>query len=766
MSGTRRASSSYTNPSSTLDSIRDFGVPGWGASRCGASSTGGSLCILLFVCFFTLAGTVSAQSVTPNQVGGGSLLARAGGGYTPLPLLGMEIDVDIEGILVRSELSQVFHNPSPQCVEAIYVFPLPERAAVDDLELQIGDRRIVGEIHERREAQRIYADAKRAGRKASLLEQERPNLFTVSVANINPGETVQVHLRYLEEVRLEGNEFSFVFPMTFTPRYLPQRQLSSRERSEDVADPASHDPDAERTNGSDDIAARSPQHTTRAQTVSSREGFFERFYDPADAERILPPFRSASDWDAPRARVSVRMRPGWPTRDVRSISHDISVAEENPGEWTVTLEDGSVRADRDFHLRWSPIQTDVPQAAFLTETRDDGDYGLLMLLPPQEGAISASDLPTETLFVLDVSGSMDGPSIVQARRALQAALDRMAPADRFNILAFNQSTQLFQTDFQPAGTAERAAARRWVGKLKADGGTEILGALRRGLGLWNENEPESIHRRIVFITDGAVGNELDVLSEVRKKLGELRIHTLGIGHAPNRYLMNKLAEYGRGHCEYLSTDPDLEARMDEFLARIERPAVTSLTLAWNGVDPTDLSPEILPDLYSGQPLYLSARLSRTDSSARLPPSVTVAGRIGSQSFTQSVLATPASDPRSGIGTRWARARVGRWMDAAILGTDRTEIRENVIALGREFHLVTKYTSLVAVEQMPTAETALLTERVPNALPHGSQLGGTLPQGGTDRPQRMLLAALLALFGLGIWASTNAIMDGRWGNHRG
>ena len=626
----------------------------------------------------------AAAVAAPGAAGAGELLWKTPGGLVPLPVLDLGIDLEVTGILVHGTLTQSFRNPTSEVIECLYLFPLPERAAVHHMEMRIGPRRIVSVIKEREQAKQAYEQARQEGRKAALLDQARPNLFTASAANINPGETIEVRLEYLQEVAYDAGEFGLSFPLTFTPRFT--------------------------TGGA------------------------------ADGARVTSPFVRRGAASFPRARIVVRLNAGVPLRMVESESHSIETWWE--GDVLVVKPGGeTVQADRDFHLRWRPFLAAGPLPALFTEDREDGRYVLLTLLPPLDGHGAGRGLPTETLFVLDVSGSMDGPSIEQARTALLAALDRLRPADTFNILTFNESVREFRPAFLPADGRDLDEARRWVRGLKADGGTRIDLALRHGLGVMGAAGEERV-RRIIFLTDGAVDNEDGILREVRARLGNARLHTLGIGSAPNRYLMRKMAAAGRGVCEFISGAAAAENRVDAFLARIDRPVMTDLALEWEGIDPHEVYPSPLPDLHSGEPLFVSARIGSGLSAGRL----TLKGRTSDGPLSFHLAAEDGPRAGTGVATRWARVRIESLMDTLHENADPESVRRAVIDVSIPFGIVTRYTSLVAVEDFPTATGDAVPVQVANGLPLGSTLPGGLPQGGTGEPLLLLAGIMLAGFG--------------------
>jgi len=627
------------------------------------------------------------SAIDLDQVGSGELLWKSERGLVPLPIADVEVELFVTGIMTRGRLTQRFHNPTTEVIEAIFVFPMPDRSAVHHMEMRVGDRRIVSTIREKEEARRTYEAAKETGRKATLVDQQRPNLFTTSIANINPGETITVVLEYFEEVDYRDGQFGLRFPLTFTPRFAPPPVTAASGR------PRENEP-------------------------GGMEG-------PADAPM---PDGSAT---LPLASIRVLLRPGFRLDAVTSESHSIQFAQEGDALRIVTRQRNIV-ADRDFLLSWSPKPGDRPETAVFVEEHKGERFALVMVLPPAPESDTGVGLPTETLFIVDVSGSMAGPSIEQARIALLAALDRLRPDDRFNILIFNDDNRLLYPEFRNAESRTLETARERVAGLRATGGTMIYPALMRGLALMGESR--SAHaQRIIFLTDGAVANEQEVIRALAEHLGEVRLHTIGIGHAPNAYLMRKMARFGHGLCDFVANTAQAENRISAFFERLDRPVMEKIDLDATEAGLDEIYPEAIPDLHAGEPLLLSAKLNGANKSAVM--SIGGYTRVGWLE-TKVDLGDPVPQD-SGISLRWARARVGSLMDSLHEGADPGDVRSEVVELGLGFNLVTRYTSLVAVEERPSALGPARTTRMAAAL----------PAGGTDNPLKRLVGVVLAGIGL-------------------
>ena len=558
--------------------------------------------------------------------------------------------------------------------------------------LRIGPRTIRAVVQEKRQARKTFETARREGRKAGLVEQNRPNLFRTSVANLNPGDEIEVTVEYLEEVEWSRGRWSLAFPLTYTPRFHP-------------AGPASE----------------------------------------VDADAA---FAGPLDPSMPKARVEIRIDAGLAIEDPVSTSHPLSVRYDG-SETVAEIAGGAVvPANRDVHLEWRPRHGSEPVAAAVAEDGPDGRYALVLLVPPADDAGEAA-WPTETLFVVDVSGSMAGPSIEQAKAALQAALDRLDPGDTFDLIAFQSESEAFRGAFVSARAEHLEAARRWISGLVAQGGTHIGPALDRAVAQIR-HRPDDRIRRIVFLTDGAVGNEDAILHDVVARRGGARLHALGIGNAPNRWFLRKMAELGGGRCEFLHRVDETTNRIDAFFRTIDRPVLADLTLEWRGGEPIETFPATLADLHEGDPLYLSAKLPAGATGQR----VVLRGRTARDEWRMEVDLDSLAPEGSGVAVRWARAKVAALQDGLLAGANAESVRSAVVETALAFGLVTRYTSLVAVEEFSSARGPSRTARVPSALPAGSRVLATLPQGGTWEPFRRRIGVVLlaagVLLGLAAW----------------
>jgi Ca-activated chloride channel family protein len=399
------------------------------------------------------------------------------------------------------------------------------------------------------------------------------------------------------------------------------------------------------------------------------------------------------------------------------------------------LADDAVPADRDFELVWKPRIGSAPQASVLTEARDGKTYALLMVMPPPAQDESPR-LPREVQFIIDTSGSMEGTSITQAKAALVMALDRLQPGDRFNVIEFNSVTRALFGAPVPVDVATMAQAKNFVAKLKARGGTEMKPALEAALG--GDAAPGFV-RQVVFLTDGGVGNEAELIQLTKERIGDRRLFTIGIGSAPNAHFMTKSAQFGRGTYTYISDVREVGEKMSALFRKLESPVLTDVSVTWpSGAEAYPKQP---PDLYAGEPVVVTAMLDSTASA------VTVSGRRGGVPWQASVpLTTDGIEP--GVGVLWARAKIDALTDALASGASEDEIRPLVVDVALAHHLASKYTSLVAVDVTPTvpADTLVTTTALPTNLPNGMSYDAVfvgLPQTATPAPQ-MALVGFIAL----------------------
>lgn len=643
------------------------------------------------------------ETVTINDAESGSLLIETNhaGQYYIAPTIDTDVQMDIAGLIARVNITQHFTNPSAEWVNGIYVFPLPENAAVDHMNMIIGERIIEGKIKERKQAKKIYEQAKQQGKKASLIEQQRPNIFTNSVANIGPNEKVSISIQYQQTLSYDQGQFSIRFPMVVGIRYISGTQK------------------VEGFNGL---------------------GWAMNTNQVPDASSITPPVTDSDQGHNNPVSININLEAGFPIVNVESRYHPINKQINEANQYQIQLVNQATPSNRDFELAWRPQTTHEPQAALFTQDKDNDRYALLMLMPPEVDWSKQQTLAKEMIYAIDTSGSMSGESMQQAKQALLLGLSQLKSEDWFNIIQFNSYTEAFSEQALPARENNIDRAKAYVHSLHADGGTEIAPALNTALS--NVSKSERI-RQVIFLTDGSVGNEKQLFKIIKRKLNNSRLFTVGIGSAPNSYFMSEAASLGRGTFTYIGKIEEVQEKMSQLFQKLNHPVLSDIEMIWKDESDIDYWPNPIHDLYIGEPLIVSLKLpkdqkqliikgntNQTDWSAKLP--ITNGGKA------------------TGLNVLWARNKVQSLSQKISHGADPEEIKQAITALGLKHHIVTKHTSLVAVDVTPTKPSDLVSKdkAVPVKKPHGWNMKtpGNIPQGATSAQMNLILGILLLIIG--------------------
>ncbi|HQR33528.1 MAG TPA: TonB family protein [Blastocatellia bacterium] len=635
------------------------------------------ICILSVVVYSGLTSLTEVVEAAPGKVTQGALQIIGKGSASQCPLKHTGVKTEISGQLARTTVTQEFQNPFNDKIEAVYVFPLPVNAAVDDMTMVVGDRTVKGKIKRREEARQIYEAARDAGQIASLLDQERPNIFTQSVANIMPGATVKVTISYVEALKYEDGAYEFVFPMVVGPRYIPQPS------TQNLAPDTSQVPSA-----------------------------------VPDASRITPPITPEATRAGHDISIEVKLDAGVSIDSVESKSHEVEQQRVNAHAAIVRLKDQNTIPNKDFVLRFDVAGKKIADAV-MTHCGQSGGFFTLMLQPPER--VTVADVsPKEIVFVLDTSGSMDGFPIEKAKEAMKLAIDGMNPQDTFNLITFAGDTHVLFPQPVPATPENLKRAQAFLASRQGSGGTEMMKAIKMALAPSNSQD----HVRIVcFMTDGYVGNDMEIVGEIQKH-PNARVFAFGIGSSVNRFLLDKMAEEGRGEVEYVSLTDDGSAAAKRFHERVRNPLLTDIRVEWGGLPVADVYPRI-PDLFSAKPLVLTGRYTNGARGV-----VRLIGRVGAQTFTRDI---PVEFPESqaehdALATLWARTRIDDLMSQDYSGIQngnaKDEVKEAITQLGLEYRLMTQFTSFVAVEETTITEGGQSRRvDVPVELPEGVSRDG-------------------------------------------
>src|SRR5579859_6414665 len=638
---------------------------------------------------------VNPQNASAGQPQGNSQLQIIGKdgkmtGFVPLKHTG--IKTEISGFVARIEVTQEFENVLPDAVEAVYVFPLPHESAVDGMSMTVGQREIRAVIKERDEARKIYEQARNTGHTAALLDQERPNIFTQSVTNIPPNGTVQIKLSVIELLKYEAGTYEFAFPLVVGPRYIPGNPTSAGDH-----------------------------------------GTMPNSDQVPDASRISPPVAGVHTDDATAGHdvsMEVNLAAGVPVGDVESTSHKIFADRTGADSYHVTLADQAVPPNKDFILKYKVAGLGISDAV-LAHSDKSGGYFTLILQPPEKPQEKAL-VPRQLIFVLDTSGSMWGFPLEMAKKTIQRALDNLRQDETFNLITFSGDTRILFPEPVPATPANVAQAKKVLAGAYG-GGTEMMKAIRTALGddAGADKPMEADPIRVVcFMTDGYVGNDADIIAEV-KKHSDARVFSFGIGTAVNRFLLTKMAEEGHGDVEFVTAPGEAQAAADRFYERVHSPVLTNIAIDWNGLPVTDVYPKNVRDLFSAKPIIITGRYSGSPA-GKIP----IKGYQGTGDYSRTIPVDFSSPGASNAALEkiCARHKVEDLMSQDWNGiqSGNSKYKAEIIRVGLEHSLATQFTSFVAVEERTVVSDGKPVKvEVPVELPEsvsplavpGGQLGG-------------------------------------------
>ena len=597
------------------------------------------------------------------------------------PLAGTKVEADIAGFGARVVVRQTFTNPSKEAIEAVYTFPLPADAAVDRMNMRIGDRLVEGEIKRREEARRIYDAAKNAGQAAALLDQERPNIFTQSVANITPGAKIEIEISYVQLLKFEEDKFEFNFPMVVGPRF----------------------------------TGVTP-----------------------DPGKVTPPITPKGTRTGATIDLTVRIDAGARVTELESELHQIEKQKPNPNQVVVKLAKRDEIPNRDFILKYGVASNTVQSAMLSYADQRNGGFFTLILMPPK-APTPEQIVPREMILVVDQSGSQSGFPIIKSRELCNKMIDALRPGDTFNVMGFNNVVNPLWGEPRENTGANRALAHKFVSTLEANGGTMLNQAIQAAM------KPKVDAKRvriILFNTDGFVGDDFNILDSIQKYRQSARIFTFGIGSGVNRFLIDAMSNEGKGDSEIVTLEADTDKAVDRFLRRTQSPVLTNIEARFEGVTVVDQLPSAIPDVFSEKPVIIKGRYteagkgkviirgmlgdspwqkevalnfpatptyaSLTEDLREPNPEGLIAG-VGAGQEKPANLQTAFGGRGSAIATLWAREMIddvmrSNWM--AMYSNLPAETRtakdkmtvQAVVNLGLRFGLMTQYTSFVAVEK--------------------------------------------------------------------
>ncbi len=646
--------------------------------------------VVLFAVLVTQAkATIHLSDAMYANIHSGTIFYSAQGGKVKKSLgLDTKVTMHITGIINRVRIVQKFMNPDDYWTEGKYLFPLPDDASVDTLKMKIGQTIIEGEIQLKKEAKKTYEKAKKEGKQATLVQQERPNLFTAKVANIPPKGEIEVIIEYQQKVTYDNKKYSVKLPLVAGERFIPSS-----------------------TNG--------------VPTNSADKNIIQAVENP------LTPIDRPIDLD-------ITLHAGFELEDIKSPYHAIKVNQFNE-QYKITL-DGTAQANKGFELIWYPKELEKIQMKFYSQTKEDKRFNLFIVTPPSELFLkNIKKVRREVVFVVDTSGSMVGESMDQAKEALALALKRLSSEDKFNIIDYDSAyTTLFSTA-QKVTDFTLARAESFIDQMKAFGGTEALEPLTYALQSANE-ESEDYLRQIIFITDGELSNEEQIFRTVKEKIGHSKLYTVSIGSAPNNFFMKRIAYYGEGTYTSIADTNEVSQKMLEFFNKIENQSLSDLKI--NGIDLR------ISDLYYGESIYYSF------ISEDIPNELTLTGKMGDKDYVLKI-PVQSMQENSGVDKLWAKDRIDILMQAYYVTSadKRDQIKSYVEKIALSHHLVTRFTSLVAVDKTPVRDQKeiLKSKQVQTKIPSGWKMyDAPIPQTATSSEYFINVGFLILLFGLFIY----------------
>jgi Ca-activated chloride channel family protein len=616
------------------------------------------------------------------------------GKNTDLPLKHTAIKADLEGFIAKVEVTQIYRNDFISPIEATYIFPLPENSAVYSMDMKIGDRIIGAEIKKRAEAKEMYDQAKKDGYTAALLEQQRPNVFKQSVANLEPGKEIAVTVRYSQDLTYDAGFYEFVFPMVVGPRFFPPEKAG-------------------------------------ANGAKAEPG----------ANEVNPPLFGDGQRPGNNVSVSVMLRDGLGAFDFAVPTHDTQFTQYSSGDVSVTLDKKDEIPNRDFVMRYR-IGGKEPQGKLLAHQAGKGGYFSLVVHPP-EMDLNKVVGDREIIFVVDVSGSMWGAPLELCKDAMRESLGQLRPVDTFNILTFSGATQWAFKKPVPANKANVAEAIQMIDGLRAGGGTYMLNAINEAL---RPTIEQGRNRYVFFMTDGYVGNEAEIIAasgeytqQQESKGQKSKVFGFGVGASPNKYLLDGLATSGKGLTVYATNREDPVRAVNQFYRYIDHPVWEDISVDWAGLPVEEIQPDFLPDLFASRPVIIHGKYNGSGDG-----NITIKGKANGKEVSMKLaVSLPKEETKHRmLATLWGRAKISSLSRDLIHSKDQSAI-EKITNIGLEYHLVTAYTSLIAIDKskkVSNGDTPTINQ--PAAAPEGTSANNFGPSTPTVAPRMMMPTAVM------------------------
>lgn len=618
-------------------------------------------CILLLLFFIIPASIISQKSYQKNttMVSNESLIVKPtgedddktlspyffvkseGSETEQLPLKATSADVNIAGVIADVTVKQVYVNSGKNVIEAIYIFPASTRAAVYSMKMRVGDRLITAKIQEKEKARQDYEQAKSEGKNASLLEQQRPNVFQMNVANIMPGDTISIEMCYTELLVPEQGVYEFVYPTVVGPRYSNKPEATASANDKWVSNPYTH-------------AGEKPDYTFN---------------------------------------IGVNLAAGMPIKDVRCPSHEMTINYENPATAALKLKNtGTSEGNRDVIVQYRLADNKIESGLLLYKNVSPGEnFFLAMVQPPPKPTVDQIP-PREYIFIMDVSGSMNGYPIETSKKVMENLIKNIRTTDKFNVLLFAGCANMFMPQSVYATKENLDKALKMIDEQEGSGGTELLAALKKALSV---EKQKGFSRTFVIATDGYVDVEKESFELIQNNLHKANFFAFGIGSSVNRFLIEGIAHAGMGESFIVTKEEEADAKAEKFRSYIQSPVLTDIKVTYEGFDVYDLEPSNVPDVLAERPVIIFGKWKGNAAGK-----IKITGKSGKEDFEYvlDVSKAEATPSNRALKYLWARQKI-RMLDDFNNAANDNKLTEQITALGLKYNLLTNYTSFIAIDSI-------------------------------------------------------------------
>ena len=628
---------------------------------------------LLTLCFTLQLVNQVSYANAKTELGGTITFSGPGGQKLNLPSLKSDVEVDIEADLAKVTVVQTFINPTKAPLHATYLFPLNKDAAVHGMQMEIGDEIVEAKIKKKKKAEQIFKKAKVEGKAASLLTQHRPNMFTQKIANLIPGLPIKVTLRYVQTIPKIDNDYRLVVPLIVGPRYQPLVP--------------------------DDAPIIGNPMAVGLKKITNKTTYGQWEIDALPEYPMVFGPKVTSQVDRDRVSIKVHLKAAIPFSKIVSNTHELKISGTG-NEKVVTLLGDRTIDNRDFVLNYRLSGANTQAGLLVHRDKKQGYFSLLIEPPaiPREQDIT----PREMVFVLDTSGSMEGEPMDASKVFMRHAMRNLRQDDYFRIIHFGDNASELTNGPVKATRKNMLQGLSYISKLKASGGTEITPAIRKAFSSPRINQTVRV---VVFLTDGYIGNENEVLKLIHKKIDDARIYAFGVGTSVNRFLLSEMGRVGRGFARYIDPTENPNEVAIKLAHKLESPILTDISIDWRKLKVSDVTPQIIPDLFSGDSIRIQGKYEGEGLET-----IQVQGKVRGKNGSLPLLLNLPKDnyyeeSTSAIPLVWARSTISDYMRQIntpkamkVSGLSNEELEFKVTTLGLNHSLATRWTSFVAVSR--------------------------------------------------------------------